>query len=112
MDKAWIISKLTSRKLWMGVAGTVVGVSLCVVGYQTGDVTLENQGGTLVGASILGYVGAEALVDALRALATKAITTTSTATTVGASTTAKEVVQAALAQTPNTDTTTATEAKA
>lgn len=53
--------KLSSRKLWIGVALLVIGVALCI----TGDV--EN-GLSIISLGAIGYLGAEALVDIARAI--------------------------------------------
>jgi len=56
--------KLSSRKLWIGVALLIIGVVLCV----TGDV--EN-GLSLISLAAVSYLGAEALVDIARAIFNK-----------------------------------------
>ena len=49
--------KLTSRKLWVAIAGVIAGIVLIVVGNTV-------EGTTTLVASILGYLAAEGLIDA------------------------------------------------
>lgn len=56
------VSKLTSRKLWVAVAGFVSGL---IVAFKGDANTAEVVGGLILqGASIIGYLLAEGLVDA------------------------------------------------
>ena len=54
--------KLTSRKLWMAVAGFVSGLWVALGGSETE--AAEVAGLILSGASVLGYLLAEGLADA------------------------------------------------
>jgi hypothetical protein len=64
MSKEDIIRKLTSRKLWMSVAGFI---SLLVVaaGYTESDAA-QITAIIMAGATVLGYVLGEGLVDSKR----------------------------------------------
>lgn len=62
MDKEMWIRKLTSRKLWMAVAGFVSGLMIALGGTETA--AAEVAGLILSGASVLGYLLAEGLADA------------------------------------------------
>lgn len=54
--------KLTSRKLWVAVAGFVSGLIIAFGGEES---TAETVGGIILqGASVLGYLLAEGLADA------------------------------------------------
>jgi hypothetical protein len=57
--------KLTSRKLWVAVAGFVSGLILAVGGAETTAATVS--GCIMSGASVIGYLLAEGLVDAASA---------------------------------------------
>ena len=62
MTKADIIRKLTSRKLWVAVAGFVSGL---IVAFDGDAETAETISGLILqGASVLGYLIAEGLADA------------------------------------------------
>lgn len=62
MTKAEIIRKLTSRKLWVAVAGFVSGL---IVAFDGDAQTAETISGLILqGASVLGYLIAEGLADA------------------------------------------------
>ena len=62
MTKADIIRKLTSRKLWVAVAGFVSGL---IVAFDGDAQTAETISGLILqGASVLGYLIAEGLADA------------------------------------------------
>jgi len=62
MNKADIIRKLTSRKLWVAVAGFVSGL---IVAFDGDAQTAETISGLILqGASVLGYLIAEGLADA------------------------------------------------
>lgn len=54
--------KLTSRKLWLAVAGFVSGVILAAGGAESTAATVS--GVILQGASVIGYLLAEGLTDA------------------------------------------------
>lgn len=61
-NKESIIRKLTSRKLWIAVAGFVSGLIVALDGDAE---TAETVGGLILqGASVLGYLLAEGLADA------------------------------------------------
>jgi hypothetical protein len=62
MTKKDIIRKLTSRKLWVAVAGFVSGLILAFGGNDSTAATVS--GVILQGASVLGYLLAEGLTDA------------------------------------------------
>lgn len=62
MDKETIIRKLTSRKLWVAVAGFVAGLIVALDGNAETAETISAL--ILQGASVLGYLLAEGLVDA------------------------------------------------
>ena len=62
MDKETIIRKLTSRKLWVAIAGFVAGL---IVAFDGNAETAETISGLILqGASVLGYLLAEGLADA------------------------------------------------
>ena len=62
MTKADIIRKLTSRKLWVAVAGFVSGL---IVAFDGDAEVAETVSGLILqGASVLGYIIAEGLADA------------------------------------------------
>lgn len=62
MSKHDIIRKLTSRKLWVAVAGFVSGL---IIAFDGDAETAETVSGLILqGASVLGYVIAEGLADA------------------------------------------------
>ena len=62
MDKETIIRKLTSRKLWVAVAGFIAGL---IVAFDGDAETAETVSGLILqGASVLGYLLAEGLADA------------------------------------------------
>lgn len=57
-------SKLTSRKLWVAVAGLVTGL---IIAFGGDDATAETVSGCiLAGASVIAYIVGEGLVDASR----------------------------------------------
>jgi len=65
MDKEAIIRKLTSRKLWVALAGFVAGLYVALGGDAE---TAETVSGLIMsGASVLGYLLAEGLTDAAEA---------------------------------------------
>lgn len=65
MTREYIISKLTSRKLWVAVAGFVSGL---MVAFDGDAETAETVSGLILqGASVLGYLLAEGLTDAAAA---------------------------------------------
>lgn len=62
MSKENIIRKLTSRKLWIAVAGFVAGL---IVAFDGSAETAETVSGLIMsGATALGYLLAEGLADA------------------------------------------------
>lgn len=62
MNKNDIIRKLTSRKLWIAVAGLVSGL---VVAFNGDADTAETISGLILqAASVIGYLFAEGLADA------------------------------------------------
>lgn len=62
MTKQDFIRKLTSRKLWVAVAGFVSGL---IVAFDGDAKTAETISGLILqGASVLGYLVAEGLADA------------------------------------------------
>lgn len=61
MNKEQIIRKLTSRKLWMALAGLVSGLVLAFGGDE--NVAQTVSGVILQAASVIGYLIAEGLVD-------------------------------------------------
>ena len=62
MSKEDLIRKLTSRKLWVAVAGFVSGIILAFGGGENTAATVS--GVILQGASVIGYLLAEGLTDA------------------------------------------------
>lgn len=62
MTKENIIRKLTSRKLWVAVAGFVSGLIVAMDGSAETAETISAL--ILQGASVLGYLIAEGLADA------------------------------------------------
>jgi len=61
MTKQDIIRKLTSRKLWVAVAGFVSGL---IVAFDGDAETAETISGLILqGAAVLGYLIAEGLAD-------------------------------------------------
>lgn len=65
MNKETIIRKLTSRKLWVALAGFVAGLYVALGGDAE---TAETVSGLIMsGASVLGYLLAEGLTDAAEA---------------------------------------------
>jgi phage shock protein PspC (stress-responsive transcriptional regulator) len=59
-----IIRKLTSRKLWMAIAGVATGIAL-VLGVDGGDIT--NVAGAITAvASVITYIVTEGKIDAER----------------------------------------------
>lgn len=62
MEKQDWVRKLTSRKLWLAVAGFVSGI---LVAFKIDAETIETISGLIMsGASVIAYVIAEGLVDA------------------------------------------------
>lgn len=62
MTRQDIIRKLTSRKLWVAIAGFVSGL---IVAFDGSAETAETISGLILqGASVLGYLIAEGLADA------------------------------------------------
>ncbi len=66
MDVNWK-RKLTSRKLWLAVAGLVSGIILAFGGDESTASTIT--GVILQGAAVIGYLLAEGLTDAAGAAA-------------------------------------------
>lgn len=65
MVKKIIISKLTSRKLWVAIAAFVSGL---IVAFDGDAETAETISGIILqGAAVLGYLLAEGLTDAASA---------------------------------------------
>lgn len=65
MTKQDIIRKLTSRKLWVALAGFIAGLYVALGGDAE---TAETVSGLIMsGASVLGYLLAEGLTDAAEA---------------------------------------------
>lgn len=62
MNKQDIIRKLTSRKLWVAIAGFVAGLIVALDGNADTAETVSAL--ILQGASVLGYIIAEGLADA------------------------------------------------
>ena len=56
-----LVQKLSSRKLWLGVALVVIGVILCATGDTENGVTIIKIGG-------IGYLGAETVCDIIRGI--------------------------------------------
>lgn len=57
-----IVRKLTSRKLWVAVAGLISGL---IIAFKGDAETAETISGLILqGASVLGYLLAEGLADA------------------------------------------------
>lgn len=62
MTKADIIRKLTSRKLWVAIAGFVSGL---IIAFDGDAETAETISGLILqGAAVLGYIIAEGMSDA------------------------------------------------
>ena len=61
MNKQDIIRKLTSRKLWMSIAGFIAG--LLVALGETAETAETVSGLIMSAASVVGYVLAEGLAD-------------------------------------------------
>lgn len=62
MTKADIIRKLTSRKLWVAIAGFVSGL---IVAFDGDAATAETISGLILqGAAVLAYIIAEGMADA------------------------------------------------
>ena len=59
-----ILQKLSSRKLWLGVALVVIGIVLCVTGDTENGITIIKIGG-------IGYLGAETVCDIIRGIWTQ-----------------------------------------
>ena len=56
-----LVQKLSSRKLWLGVALVVIGIVLCATGDTENGVTIIKIGG-------IGYLGAETVCDIIRGI--------------------------------------------
>ena len=59
-----LIQKLSSRKLWLGVALVVIGIVLCATGDTENGITIIKIGG-------IGYLGAETVCDIIRGIWTQ-----------------------------------------
>lgn len=81
-----LLSKLSSRKLWISIAAFLGSIGGSVTGYATGNETLTTVGVVCTMLSAAIYVAAEAYVDAANV--------SSKVTTITASTTSKDVVEA------------------
>lgn len=57
-----IIQKLTSRKLWMAIAGVATGIAM-VIGVDGGDIS-NVAGAVTAVASVITYIIAEGRIDA------------------------------------------------
>lgn len=57
-----IIQKLTSRKLWMAIAGVATGIAL-VIGVDGGDIS-NVAGAVTAVASVITYIVTEGRIDA------------------------------------------------
>lgn len=64
MKKEEIISKLTSRKLWLAIALFASGLITAIVG--DGELAETVSGCIMQGAAVIGYIVGEGLVDAKR----------------------------------------------
>lgn len=62
MTKEEFARKLTSRKLWVAVAGFISGLIIAFGGTESEAATVS--GVILQGASVIGYLLAEGLTDA------------------------------------------------
>lgn len=65
MTKKDIVRKLTSRKLWMAIAGFVAG--LIVALGESAELAETVSGLIMSGASVIGYLLAEGLADSANA---------------------------------------------
>lgn len=65
MKKEDILRKLTSRKLWVAVAGFVGGLIVALGGTESTAATVS--GCIMSGAAVIGYLFAEGLTDAAAA---------------------------------------------
>lgn len=65
MNKIDWTRKLTSRKLWVAIAGFISGLTLAFGGSTDAAATIS--GSILQGAAVLGYLLAEGLADAASA---------------------------------------------
>ena len=76
-NKENIIRKLTSRKLWMSLAGFIAGLIIAFGGGETTAATVSCC--IMSAASVVGYIVGEGLVDSANAAsATTADTTVTT----------------------------------
>lgn len=69
MTKKDIVRKLTSRKLWMAVAGFVAGMIVAL--GESSELAETVSGLIMSGASVLGYLLAEGLADSAGASGTE-----------------------------------------
>lgn len=84
------MDKLKSRKFWMCVAAFLASIGSSIGGVVAGNEALQVAGAVCAMLSAAIYAAAEAYVDSSNVLAN------GTQTSIAASTTAKEVVEAAL----------------
>lgn len=64
MNKKDLIKKLTSRKLWLAVAGFVAGL---ILAFNGSTETAETVSGCIMsGASVIAYIIAEGLSDSAK----------------------------------------------
>lgn len=83
-------SKLTSRKMWLSIAGFLAAFGAGIAGIVVGEYSLASVGAVCAALSAGIYAAAEAYVDGKReASNTTAVTATSTS---------KEVVESALSK--------------
>lgn len=64
MDKTQLLRKLTSRKLWVAVAGFIAGLIVALGGSETTAATVS--GCIMSGASVVAYLLAEGWTDAAK----------------------------------------------
>ena len=81
-----LMTKLSSRKFWISIAAFLGSIGGSITGYATGNETLTAVGVVCSMLSAAIYVAAEAYVDAANV--------SSKVTTINASTTSKDVVEA------------------
>lgn len=85
-------SKLTSRKLWLSVAGFLAAFGTAITGVVIGEYSLAGVGAVCAAVSAGIYAASEAYVDAAR----EASNTTSTNTNFNASANNAEIVKDAI----------------
>ena len=57
-------SKWTSRKFWVSVVGAVAGIATTIWGASAGESVQTIAGAVITVLTVLGYLTAEAIVDA------------------------------------------------